>query len=534
MDTINSNIIFPFSRINVKAINVPFGQSDTIINRNTNYISNNDVFKQIDPDLHMHSIRQQCKSYSEDEFDEKFRDSQHISLIHVNIRSSKKNLRDFMCSISNLNIKFSFIVLSEIWGDSNDAMLNVIPGYSHIYDIRESRRGGGVSIYVFDCINYKKRLDLKLDKSYFESYFIEIDKNVFKLKSNVIIGAIYKPPTASIDIFNSNIETILKLIQKEKKYAYLIGDYNINTLNESNVVSPEISEFVTMMSSYNYHKLINVPTRVIKTSSSLLDNMYSNVPSVYETFNACCPIENVKVNYRNRHDWISKDIKIDIKKRERLYLLSVQQPTDEHIKNYKLFRNQVLSKQRVAQRKYYQEQFEMYPLQGNTSHKAWDILKSLIDRDNKNLKQNQFLVNNQLTADNNIIANAFNDYFVNVGKSLSANIVSTVDPLSYVDMCIECITDPLITVDDVMTVISQLNNSAADHDGLPASIMKKLSNDYVIPLTHCINMSIVQGDFPDTLKIAKVIPIYEGDDEQMVQNYRPISILPFFSKIYEK
>ena len=38
-----------------------------------------------------------------------------------------------------------------------------------------------------------------------------------------------------------------------------------------------------MMSSYNYHKLINVPTRVIKTSSILLDNMYSNVPSVYET-----------------------------------------------------------------------------------------------------------------------------------------------------------------------------------------------------------------------------------------------------------
>ena len=47
-------------------------------------------------------------------------------------------------------------------------------------------------------------------------------------------------------------------------------------------------------------------------------------------------------------------------------------------------------------------------------------------------------------------------------------------------------------------------------------------------------MSVIQGDFPDTLKIAKVIPIYKGDDEQMVQNYRSISILPFFSKIYEK
>ena len=78
MDTINNNMVFPFSRINVNAMNVTFGQSDTITNRNANYISNNDVFKQIDPDLHMHSIKQQCKSYSEDEFNEKFADSHHI------------------------------------------------------------------------------------------------------------------------------------------------------------------------------------------------------------------------------------------------------------------------------------------------------------------------------------------------------------------------------------------------------------------------------------------------------------------------
>ena len=87
-------------------------------------------------------------------------------------------------------------------------------------------------------------------------------------------------------------------------------------------------------------------------------------------------------------------------------------------------------------------------------------MKFLIDRDNKNLeqKQSEFLFNNQLTKDNIIIANTFNDYCVSVGKSLSANTSSNVDPLSYVDMCIECVTDPLVTVDDVMTVISQLND----------------------------------------------------------------------------
>ena len=108
-------------------------------------------------------------------------------------------------------------------------------------------------------------------------------------------------------------------------------------------------------------------------------------------------------------------------------------------------------------------------------HRAWGILKSLIDRDNKNLKQKlcEFLASNQLTTDDDIIVNAFNDYFINVGNSLLASIISNVDPLSYVDMCIECITDPFVTVDDVMSVISQLNNSAAGHDGLPASIMNK-------------------------------------------------------------
>ena len=100
MDAINNNSVFSFSRINVKAMNVTFGQSGILTNRNANYISNNDVFKQIDPDLHMHSIRQQCKSYSKDEFNEKLADSQQMSLIHVNIRSSKKNLLDFMWSIN--------------------------------------------------------------------------------------------------------------------------------------------------------------------------------------------------------------------------------------------------------------------------------------------------------------------------------------------------------------------------------------------------------------------------------------------------
>ena len=61
------------------------------------------------------------------------------------------------------------------------------------------------------------------------------------------------------------------------------------------------------------------------------------------------------------------------------------------------------------------------------------------------------------------------------------------------------------TVDDIKTIVSQLNNSAAGHDELPPSIMKQLCNEYCIPLSYIINSPIVQGDFPEELKLAKVL-----------------------------
>ena len=91
-----------------------------------------------------------------------------------------------------------------------------------------------------------------------------------------------------------------------------------------------------------------------------------------------------------------------------------------------------------------------------------------------------------------------------------------------------------ISAAEIMTVIFTLNNSTAGHDGIPAFIMKQCINEYMTPLTYLINLSINEGVFPYELKIAKVIPIYKSDNEQSINNYRPISVLPYYSKIFEK
>ena len=89
-------------------------------------------------------------------------------------------------------------------------------------------------------------------------------------------------------------------------------------------------------------------------------------------------------------------------------------------------------------------------------------------------------------------------------------------------------------MDEVRTIISAITNSAPGNDELPASILKQCMDSYLEPLTHLIYLSLSLGIVPDELKIARIIPIFKGEDEQLVQNYRPISVLPFFSKIFEK
>ena len=61
-----------------------------------------------------------------------------------------------------------------------------------------------------------------------------------------------------------------------------MGDFNANTLNELKNSSTHIHDFSNICSTYYYHKLINLPTRERKQSSTLLDNIYTNIPDCYD------------------------------------------------------------------------------------------------------------------------------------------------------------------------------------------------------------------------------------------------------------
>ena len=155
---------------------------------------------------------------------------------------------------------FTFIGVYETWATPlNEDVLN-IPGYKHEHYIISNKRGGGVSIYILNMIPYKTRNKLSFSTHMLESVFIEVDKSIFKSKRNVIIGEIYRPPSSDKNPFNTELEKLLNKIEK-KIYAFLMGDYNINTMNEMQESATVNQEFYNIFSSHYYHELINLPTR---------------------------------------------------------------------------------------------------------------------------------------------------------------------------------------------------------------------------------------------------------------------------------
>ena len=115
-------------------------------------------------------------------------------------------------------------------------------GYNHEHCIRVCKKRGGVSIYILNTIQYKVRKNLALPKHLFESIFIEVDKSIFKSKHNVIIGEIYRP-IDQLKTFNIELDKLVNTIEKENKYAFLMGDYNTNTLNEMTGTSTHNQHF---------------------------------------------------------------------------------------------------------------------------------------------------------------------------------------------------------------------------------------------------------------------------------------------------
>ena len=97
------------------------------------------------------------------------------------------------------------------------------------------------------------------------------------------------------------------------------------------------------------------------------------------------------------------------------------------------------------------------------------------------------------------------------------------------------INDIKFEVSDILKIIKDLNpNKAHGHDGVSIKMIQMCDESITIPLELVFESAIRSGHFPDTWKKGIIIPVHKKESKNLVKNYRPISLLPVFGKMFEK
>ena len=162
-----------------------------------------------------------------------------------------------------------------------------------------------------------------------------------------------------------------------------------------------------------------------------------------------------------------------------------------------------------------------------------NIIKPTLSSRNGNI--NEISSNGTVITESIQIANEINNYYVNVGRNIADSFTDVADYRNYLrgyypdSFILLPVTDQ-----DVIDVINSLKNKRCDTSMLPARVLKSISQIISPILKALVNLSFSTGIFSDYFKIARVVPLFKGGDKTAVGNYRPISTLHIFSKIFEK
>ena len=131
------------------------------------------------------------------------------------------------------------------------------------------------------------------------------------------------------------------------------------------------------------------------------------------------------------------------------------------------------------------------------------------------------------------IVEAFNKFYSSVGPKLASKIPGgDLSPTSYIaNSNPETILIP-VTQEEVSKIILGLKDSSAGWDNIYSKIVKQTNQHRFPMLTHLFNLSLTKGIVPKELKIGKVVPIYKNESCMLVNNFRPVSVLPSFLRFW--
>ena len=251
-------------------------------------------------------------------------------------------------------------------------------------------------------------------------------------------------------------------------------------------------------------------------------------------FNEAFPVTRVSRKRAKDKKWMTSGLRTSIKHKNKLYRRLLRKPNEINKVVYKEYKNKLTTLIRKCEKDYYSQLLHDAK---NDVRSIWRIYSQFMNGTNKKSSTIDSLkVNDKVINENKEKARAFNDYFASIGSKMARKFDTGNCYKSY-------LTEPNsnnlflspVTEQELLSEISKLPaKKSSGLDNISPKIVKATSDIIIEPLTHIYNCSFLNATVPDSLKIAKVIPIFKKGKRNLPENYRPISLLSTFNKILEK
>ena len=254
----------------------------------------------------------------------------------------------------------------------------------------------------------------------------------------------------------------------------------------------------------------------------------------------------------NDKSHVTKELRKQIMKRSRLKNISRKTKLPEDIQAYHKQRNLVVKLNKKQKKSYFES------IDTTKEKSLWNMCKPYFTNKGCYQGKNVLAEKNGIVSDDQKIVNIFNKYFRDITSTLpikhtGKNFSKFAEPVleainhfsnhsSIIKIKAESCNDNLqeifqfrcVNNDEVRKIILSLNPRKSVSGDLPINILKLSVDIYLDFITNFINLSIQNNIFPNELKFADISPVFKKEDEMDKVNYRPISILPAVSKIFER
>ena len=170
---------------------------------------------------------------------------------------------------------------------------------------------------------------------------------------------------------------------------------------------------------------------------------------------------------------------------------------------------------------------------------TWKTTNALLNKRSKSTNITSLSVGDIEIHEKNEISNKMNDYFCTIGKELADKIDPSPNPLLVGNYRInegnKTMKFTKINEQNIRDAIGKIKTSKGFGNDNISSYFLKLALPYIVnSLAYMFNKSLEDREFPSLWKIARVIPIFKDGDKSAKENYRPISVLPVVSRLFEK